>query len=214
MDILDKNIYETLVNSADDETLIHMLNANVNFRPDDSFFERLMSRKYPSLMQFKSGTWKQTYLKMIYYIAKLEEEFGIPYILAEKFHPESFYEADHKNIYSAALYYAASAGLKAIVNLMINKGATNWNWGLKAASIGGHLDMVKFFIDKGAKNFTYALISASYKGDLNIVKLLINKIGNIHDHVNQYNLLIAIENAKEKGHTEIANFLKNYLVAN
>ena len=51
MDILDKNIYETLISSADDETVIQMLNANVNFRPDDSFFERLMSRKYPLLMQ-------------------------------------------------------------------------------------------------------------------------------------------------------------------
>ena len=93
MDILDKNIYETLINSADDETVIQMLNANVNFRPDDSFFERLMSRKYPLLMQYKDGTWKQTYLKMVHYIAKLQEEHGIPYISVEDFNPANFYKA-------------------------------------------------------------------------------------------------------------------------
>ena len=212
MDILDKNIYETLISSADDETVIQMLNANVNFRPDDSFFERLMSRKYPLLTQYKAGTWKQTYLKMIYYIAKLEEEFGIPYIPVEDFNPEKFYKGSHGNLYDTALYYAVSVGRMDIVKLMIHKGASNFNWAISDASLGGHLDMVKFFIDKGAKNFTYALGSAARGGNLKIVKLLIHKIDNIQNHISQYYLSDAIREAEEKGYTEIADFLKNHLV--
>ena len=212
MDILDKNIYETLISSADDKTVIQMLNANVNFRPDDSFFERLMSRKYPLLMKFKSGTWKQTYLKMVHYIAKLEEEYGIPYIHVKDFNPVNLYKPGSFNLYDSALYYAASAGRMDIVTLMINKGAMYWNGALAAASRGGHMDMVKFFIYKGAKNFSGSIANATYTGNLNIVKLLIDKITNFQIPLVQRNLQTSIQISEEKGYTEIADFLKNYLV--
>ena len=212
MDILDKNIYETLISSADDETVIQMLNANVKFRPDDSFFERLMSRKYPLLMQYKDGTWKQTYLKMVHYIAKLEEEFGIPYIPAVDFDPEYFYKNSSVNVYDAALYHAAFTGRMDIVKLMLDKGATNLNLATDGACLGGHADMVKFFTDKGVTNFGRSFITAAWCGNLNIVQLLMGKLDKNQKTRAQYYLPYVIRNAEEKGYTEIADFLKNYLV--
>jgi hypothetical protein len=46
-----------------------------------------------------------------------------------------------------------------IVNLMISKGATNWNWGVNGACKGGlkdackgeHLEIIHLMISKGAK---------------------------------------------------------------
>ena len=150
-----------------------------------------------------------------YYIAKLDEEFGIPYILAEDFNPEKFYKewSLNNNKYNAALYHAARAGQIDIVQLMINKGASDFNWAIEGASLGGHLDMVKIFIDKGAQIFSATLGNAVLGGNLNIVKLLMDKI-DIKTSIGQYFLQRNIKVAKEKGYTEIADFLKNYLVKN
>ena len=53
MNILDKDIYETILLKADDKTIIQMLNAHVNFKPDDSFFRRVMQKRYPYLVNDK-----------------------------------------------------------------------------------------------------------------------------------------------------------------
>ena len=176
MDILDKNIYETLISSADDETVIQMLNANVNFRPDDSFFERLMSRKYPLLMKFKSGTWKQTYLKMVHYIAKLEEEFGIPYILSEDFNPEKFYKewSPYTRIYDIALVLAVEVGDMTTVQKLADK-ALYLDWVMIRAAFCGHIDIVKFLFDKGANDFDSGLMGAAEAGHIDIVQLMLDK---------------------------------------
>ena len=70
--MLNKDVYEYLTNFADDKTILNMLSVNTKFS-DDSFFKRVFERKYPLLMKFKKDeTWRQFFIKMIYYIAKLE----------------------------------------------------------------------------------------------------------------------------------------------
>lgn len=44
MNILDKDIYETILLKADNATIIQMLNAHVNFKPGDLFFKDLWSK--------------------------------------------------------------------------------------------------------------------------------------------------------------------------
>ena len=82
---LPADVYEYLANHADDKTILNMLSVNKKFN-DNIFFERIMTRKYPLLIQFKNDgeTLKQFYVRMVHYLSKLEEEFGIPYIATDK----------------------------------------------------------------------------------------------------------------------------------
>ena len=75
MDITDKDVYETIVHSSDDRTVLEMLSVNKKFNQDDAF-RRVLERRYPYLIAFrKEGeTWKALYLRMIYYIEKLKEK--------------------------------------------------------------------------------------------------------------------------------------------
>lgn len=50
-----------------------------------------------------------------------------------------------------------SGGHLEIVNLMIAKGANNWDGDLGAACRGGHLEIVKLMIEKGAQNWNRGL---------------------------------------------------------
>ena len=90
---LTKDTYEYLTNFADDRDIVKMLSVNKQFA-DPIFFERIFKRKYPLLIKFKdeNGTWKNFYLKMVKSIAKLQEEYHIPYIAHPDFNPEKVYK--------------------------------------------------------------------------------------------------------------------------
>jgi hypothetical protein len=89
---IPKEVYEHLTNFADDKTILNMLSVNKKFR-DEQFFERVMKRKYPELIQYKTDdeTWKSFYIKMVYYIAKLKEKFRFYYDRQPGYNPEKLY---------------------------------------------------------------------------------------------------------------------------
>ena len=125
MQINDKDIYTNLLNFADDRTIIHMLSVNKKFN-DDIFFERVMRRKYPLLLEFRNPdeSYKKLYLRMVKYIAKLEEEFEIPYISGKYNNPEIFYKMYNrhpKTIYIYAMYRAVEARDIEMVKLLFKK---------------------------------------------------------------------------------------------
>tara|TARA_R110001599_G_scaffold44889_6_gene133245 strand:+ start:813 stop:1136 length:324 start_codon:yes stop_codon:yes gene_type:complete len=92
MNILDKDIYETILLKADNATIIQMLNAHVDFKPGDPFFKRLMEKKYPYLVNDKGDlSWRQFYIVTIYYIAKLKEKYDINYSKSNRSTPELIY---------------------------------------------------------------------------------------------------------------------------
>ncbi len=96
---LPKDMYEYLTNFADDKDIVKMLAVNKKFN-DPIFFERIFKRKYPFLVKFKKDneTWKHFYLRMIKSIAKLNEEYHIPYIPDVDFNPEEFYTRYSKGL--------------------------------------------------------------------------------------------------------------------
>ena len=111
---LTKDTYEYLTNFADDKDIVKMLSVNKQFS-DPIFFERIFKRKYPLLIKFKSEneTWKNFYLRMVKNIAKLEEQYHIPYIAHPDFNPEIFYGRYTKGLgithaQEAAVFYAIS----------------------------------------------------------------------------------------------------------
>jgi Ankyrin repeats (3 copies) len=172
---ISKDIYEYLLNFVDDKTILNMLSVNKKFH-DDIFFQRVIERKYPLLIEFKNGTWKKLFLRMGFYIAKLEI-LGIPYIPTKNYDPEDFYKEckDSKYIFGWAMAYAAEGGQIEIVKLMIEKGATDFDWAMREAAEGGRMEIVKLMIEKGATGFNNSMIWASRGGEMEIVKLMMEK---------------------------------------
>ena len=62
-----------------------------------------------------------------------------------------------------------------IVNLMIKRGANNWNDGLCGACFGGQYEIANFMISRGANNWKLALYGACTGGHWNIIYLLMNR---------------------------------------
>jgi len=53
------------------------------------------------------------------------------------------------------LKYCCLGGNKELVQLMIQKGATQWNDGLIGACEGGHLEIVQYLIEKACKEYKF-----------------------------------------------------------
>ena len=145
MNISDKDIYENIINFADDRTVLQMLSARPDFN-DPEFFIRVLDRKYPYLKDLKKDnqTWRDFFIQIVYYIAKLDEEFGIPYIPTKGYNPEDFYNRynSDEDIYNAAMAEAAKGGHLNIVQYLIDKKGAIWfNDAMYSAVKGGHLDL-------------------------------------------------------------------------
>jgi Ankyrin repeats (3 copies) len=228
---IPKDLYEYLTNFADDKTILNILSVNKKFHNEYSF-QRLIKRKYPLLIPFKKETWKELFLRMSYYISKLEEGFGIPYIPTKGYNPEQFYKdyryrksifdwgmikasrGGHMEIvklmiekgptyFDTSMAYAAEGGHMEIVKLMIEKGATDFDYAMANASKGGHMEIVKLMIEKGATDFNWAMANAAEGGQMKIVKLMIEK------GATDFNW--AMTDAAREGHMEIVKYLKQFV---
>ena len=101
---LDKDSYEYLTNFADDRTVLSLLSTNKKFN-DPKLFERILTKRYPSLLRFKKGeNWKLFYLKMIKAISAMKEEFDIDYDIFSYIDPDKFY--NYLRILKEAIYQA------------------------------------------------------------------------------------------------------------
>ena len=179
---LPKDVYLYLVEFADDKTILNMLSVNRKFN-DPRFFERIMKRRYPLLVPLKdeSESWRKFYLDMIYYIAKLNEEYGIPYIPTKDYNPKTFYtlyEYDSKKTrLNEALATAARGGHLNLVKYLQGLGANDINYAFINAAYGGHLELFKYLKDQGANNFSVALQLAGEEGHLDVVNYIKNLTG-------------------------------------
>ena len=182
---LTKDVYEYLLNFADDRDVLNMLSVNKKFR-DEEFFQRFMKRRYLELVKYKyeNETWKKFFIKMIYYIAKLQEEFEISYKYI-KTNPEIFYKKHHKeeDIYSYAMVLTGNnpdintEDLIDFIKLMVNKGA-NVNNAVGIAVSRNRFDIAKnFHIEKGAE-FYIARYIAAKEGNINGLKFIFEYDGN------------------------------------
>ena len=201
---LTKDAYEYLSNFADDKDVLNMLSVNKKFR-DEEFFERIMKRRYPLLLRFKpsSESYKSFFIEMVYYISKLQEDFGIPYIPFWKFNPKWFYYSHIKNpeyFLDGAASEAAEAGRLDLVRMLIDRGAKEIS--LISAARGGNLDIVKLATGRGSE-LNHALYEAAEYGYLDIVKFLIEKGSDDIEN--------ALDVAKYMKHLEIVDYLKTLI---
>jgi Ankyrin repeats (3 copies) len=177
---LDTGALSILARNMDDKTLLSFCKTdkyfNLKICNDDGFWKRRMEEKYPLLIDFKEKkeTWKQFYIKMTYYISKLEEEFEIPYVPTKGYNPEEFYTVHKniKNIFGIAMIWAAEGGHMEIVKLMIEKGGTSFEIAMQYAAEGGYMEIVKLMIEKGATDFDTAMKYAAEGGHMEIYNYL------------------------------------------
>ena len=158
-----KDIYLHIAERAnEDRTILNMLRVNRHFY-DGQFFERLFSKRYPLLKQFKSEkqSWKEFYLLMTQYIYLLQEA-GMDYIPVPNFNPETVYKMSTGERFVALLRAAGELGnldlgkkyvqkyvnereepgvidVEALANYFVAEGAAQ----------GGQLELLKYFLEKG-----------------------------------------------------------------
>ena len=126
---LDKDSYEYLTNFADDRTVLSLLSANKKFN-DPKLFERILSKKYPSLLRFKKEeSWKLFYLKMIKAIAAMKEDFDIDYDPSAALDPDRVY--NYLRLLKEAIYQIKNLFLIKSDNCFLEIGIlhkeTKWN---------------------------------------------------------------------------------------
>ena len=183
MNVSDKDIYEYIVNLAEDKDVINMLSVNQKFN-DDSYFKKILEKRYPLLLSFKPSyeTYKRFYLKMVTYLAKLWEEFKIPYIPFKGFGPEEVYKLAIRKpdrIFTILLWDVAEIGEIKLAEYLIDKGGKITLFAYTSAARAGKLDMLKFLIRKfplPPKWFENTLQDAKDANQQNIIDFLVNKM--------------------------------------
>ena len=86
------------------------------------------------------------------------------------------------NDWNGGLSGACKGGHLELAKLMISKGANNWNWGLRGACEGGHLELAKLMISHGANDWNWGLRGACGGGHLELVNLMIFHGANDWNH--------------------------------
>lgn len=114
--------------------------------------------------------------------------------------------------YWTALQAASAGGHKAIVHLLLDKGADvnaqggYYGTALHVAAAEGHKGIAQLFLDRGANVneqsgvYGTALHAASAEGHKGIVQLLLDRGANIHEHGGDYGT--ALQAASAKGHID------------
>ena len=146
---------EILLNIRDDKELLQVCSLNkylYNEVCNDIFFRNRLAKTYPDTLKYKDENinWKKYFLKVIYYIAKLKEDYKYTY---EKGNPYLFYSVFkryRKNVIkdnNTLLIYAAQFGDLISVREALNNGAdihAENDDALRSASRNGHLEVVKY----------------------------------------------------------------------
>ena len=174
-----KDLDRHLAKYVNDKDVLNMI---VNKRYlelfDEQFFHNLLILKYPLLIRFKKEeTWKEFYIKMVYYMSKLKEEFNFPYIPAINYDPKLVYERLQRYpdaVWDDGLKFAATVGNIKLIEEMLGKGA-NSNFGLTGATIKGDKKLIDYFISLGATNFGTSLLFAAEYNHKDLVDYFINR---------------------------------------
>ena len=151
---------------------------------DENFLRRRMLR-YTGIEEYKKidESWKQFFLRFVYYTSKMREEYEFEYITGDF---KTQYALLQKYIGNELLVESAKEGHLSLVQHSLKNGAdiqTEEDAALKLASFKGHLDVVKYLVEQGADIHAgndATLIWASDMGHLDVVKFLMEQGADIH----------------------------------
>ena len=230
----NKKINQNELKFMSDAELLKVCTTDKNLWRDvcDDDFLRERLGKYPGIEKYKTPAefWREFYLRVIYKIAKLKEEYNFTYstgdfekqyaLLKGYKRDKLLYEAaaageldviryalKDANIHSSndqAIINASANGHLEVVKYLVQQGAGD-DVALRWASLQGHLKVVKYLVQNGANihaNNDVALRWASENGHLEVVKYLVEKGANIHTNNDE-----ALREASRRGHLEVVKYL-------
>jgi hypothetical protein len=106
----------------------------------------------------QNKNWKENYLILTYYSNKYTPNKAMEKV-AEKGRIDlvDFFIEKGADDWNWGMRGAARGGHKELVDFFIEKGANDWDWGMYGAAEGGHKELVDFFIEKGANNWNWGM---------------------------------------------------------
>lgn len=219
----NKDIDRKILSEIDNDTkLLELCSLNKYFFYqvcDEIFFQNRLIQKYPQLLLHKqeNETWKDFYLKILYYVSKLKEDFDfisesnngnpiIQYAILKKFKkiiPERFFELVITYNEIDIIKY-----VKERYNIIFNIYA---NIILNIAVRENKYDIVKYLLDEaevssaGRNNNLKSFEIAAKNGNVDIFKTLYDYLPvNLKNSFNKY---LFMQYAKVNGHKELYSFL-------
>lgn len=152
--MLPKDVYLTLTEHADDRTIVNMLSVNKKFH-DPKFFQLIFEKKYPLLVRFKKDieSWKNYYLRTIYYISRLKDDYKLDYVPAPSLNPRFFYykmkypiDMDTKRALRSYISYVTETGDINLINKYKDK--FPYKYDMKEGAVrSGNINIVKYVGD-------------------------------------------------------------------
>jgi len=179
---------EILLSIDNDKQLLEKCSLNKYFFNEvcnDMFFKNRLMRTYPNslkykeLDEYKSLSWKQYFLQVVYYVAKMKEDYQ--------------YEYTDGNFKTQLKIFKESEG--DIDELLI------------ISSVDGELTLVKEALKRGANinaEEDEALRQASEHGYIEVVKYLVEQGANIHADNDD-----ALRRARRYGRIEVVRYLES-----
>jgi hypothetical protein len=177
--MLPKDVYLTLAERADDKTIIQMLSVNKKFN-DPKFFQLIFEKKYPLLVRFKKDieSWKNYYLRTIYYLSKLHDDYKLDYVPAPSLNPRFYYyqiKYGNNNISKLRSYisYVTETGDLNLINKHKDKFSDKY-YMKKGAVRSGNIDIVKYVGDIEPED-NYLMEQAIESRNPNMVEYVLSK---------------------------------------
>ena len=200
-----KDIDREVLKHIDDDQLLMICSIDRktwNEVCDDNFLRRRLTIKYPAVDKYKKKdeSWKRFFLRVLYYIGKLKEEFEFHYT-SGNFKQQYEILKEYRGL--DVIYYASQKGELSLIKYMEEKGYDTSPF-VRTAAYYGHLDIVKYLVEKGTTDILKndALITASEKGNLDVVKYLLKQGANVHADEDE-----ALINASYQGHLDVVKYL-------
>jgi ankyrin repeat protein len=204
-----KDVDREVLKHVDDKQLLKICSIDKktwNEVCDDGFLRRRLS-KYLGIDKYKkeNESWKQFFLRSIYYISKMKEDFEFE-------HTSGDFQLQYKllanNTINSLLKESAERGILSLVKYAVEHGSNIHSFddvAVRIASTKGHLDVVKYLVEHGANIHEYdnqAFRHAAQYGRLDVLKYLVEQGIDIHvEH--DY----AFEWAAYNGHLDIVQYL-------
>ena len=235
-----KDVDREILKHLDDDELLKICTINRktwNDVCDDNFLRRRVVMKYPGIEKYKNEgeSWKQFFLRTIYYISKLNEEYQFVYSYGDfKKQYELFKKHRSQDL---LLIYSAKKGELPLVIHALKNGAdlhVRQDLAVRLAALKGNLEIVKYLTEQGADIHSVRNIAmrwAAESGYLNVVKYIVEKgadlqaknkglkFASLFGHLNIVKYLVesgadvhanngaAIKWARKNRHTDVVNYL-------
>lgn len=202
---LTKDTYEYLLNFADDRDVINMLSVNRKFN-DEVLFEKIMRKRYPELIgeRKKNESWKNLFIRIVYYIALLDEEFHISYFPGLNIVSLFTETPAHSRTWEILIAAAREGNLEVIKLLKFNRGTVLFDKIVAAAAIRGHLNIIQFLLPKDPSLAKDVAMRAAENGHLRIINYILSWLTDEELH-------LLLKYAKNNNKIEIVDRITRFL---